>query len=91
MADNFTVPSLEETIRFHHEVRAGEELAVSCTFVWGEGKTFRVEQELRRSDGTLAAEVSNVGAIMDLEQRRLVGDPGAVWRSIAQTPGILGL
>lgn len=53
--------SLEETIHFHHELRAGEELDVSCTFVWGDGKTFRVEQELRRSDGTLAAEVANVG------------------------------
>jgi acyl-CoA thioester hydrolase len=83
--------SLEETIRFHHEVRTGEELDVSCTFVWGDGKTFRVEQELQRSDGTLAAEVTNVGGLMDLKERRLVADPGAVWRSIAETPSILGL
>src|ERR1017187_4476573 len=59
--------SLEETIRFHHEVRAGEELDVSCTFVWSEGKSFRVEQELRRSDGTLAAVVTNVGGLLDLK------------------------
>jgi acyl-CoA thioester hydrolase len=83
--------SLEERIRFHHEVRAGEELDVSCRFVWGEAKTFRIEQELRRSDGTLAAEVTNVGGLLDLTARRLLKDPGAVWRSVAETPGILGL
>lgn len=83
--------SLEDSIRFHHEVRAGEELEISCTFLWGEGKTFRVRQQLRRSDGTLTAEVTNVGGLMDLKQRRLVEDPGAVWRSIADTPELLGL
>ncbi len=83
--------SLEESIRFHHEVRAGEQLDVSCAFVWGDGKSFRVEQELRRADGTLAAEVTNVGGLLDLKTRRLVEDPGAVWRSIAQAPGVLGL
>jgi acyl-CoA thioester hydrolase len=83
--------SLEESIRFHEEVRAGEELDISCTFVWGEGKTFRVEQELRRSDGTLTAEVTNVGGLLDLKQRRLVADPGAVWRSVADIPELLRL
>src|SRR3712207_1693827 len=49
--------SLEERIRFHAELRPGEEVDVSCEFVWGEGKTFRVQQELRRPDGTLVAEI----------------------------------
>lgn len=83
--------SLEERIRFHHELRAGDELDVSCSFVWGEGRTFRIEQRLRRSDGTLAAELSNVGGLLDLEKRELVSDPGARWRSIATAPGLLGL
>ena len=83
--------SLEERVRFHREVRAGEELEVSCKFVWGDGKTFKVEQELRTSDGTLAAEVSNVGGLLDLEDRRLVAEPGALWRSAAEAPGVLGL
>jgi acyl-CoA thioester hydrolase len=83
--------SLEETIRFHHEVQAGEELEVSCRFVWGRGKTFRVEQELRRADGSLAAEVFNIGGLLDLESRRLLPDPGALWRSVARAPQRLGL
>ncbi len=83
--------SLEEGIRFHQEVRANEEVDVSCRFVWGESKTFRVEQELRRSDGTLAAEITNVGGLLDLKERRLLPDPGALWRSVAEVPALLGL
>jgi acyl-CoA thioester hydrolase len=83
--------SLEERIRFHHELRPGEEVEVSCSFVWGEGKTFRVEQELRRSDGTLVAEVTNVGGLLDLERRQLIADPAARWLSVAKAPEVLGL
>jgi acyl-CoA thioester hydrolase len=83
--------SLEESIRFHREVRADEELDVSCTFVWGDGSTFKVEQELRRPDGVLAAEVFNVGGLLDLEERRLMPEPSELWRSAAKAPGILGL
>jgi len=83
--------SLEERIRFHREVYAGDQVDVSCVFVWGEGKTFRVEQEIRTPDGTLAAEVTNVGGLLDLTQRRLINDPGRIWRSAASTPELLGL
>jgi hypothetical protein len=56
--------SLEERIRFHHEIQAGQEIVVSCEFAWGEGKSFRIEQEIRLSDGTLAAEIANVGGLL---------------------------
>lgn len=83
--------SLEERIRFHAEVRAGEEVGVSCAFAWGTGKSFRVEQEIRKADGTLAAEITNVGGLMDLKSRRLIPDPGQAWRSAATSPRLLGL
>ena len=83
--------SLEERIRFHREVCAGDQVDVSCVFVWGEGKTFRVEQEIRTPDWALAAEVTNVGGLLDLTQRRLINDPGRIWRSAASTPELLGL
>jgi acyl-CoA thioester hydrolase len=83
--------SLEERIRFHREVRAGDVVDVSCEYVWGEGKTFRVEQELRGADGTLVAEVTNTGGLLDLVRRRLVTDPADRWRSIASLPALLGL
>jgi acyl-CoA thioester hydrolase len=83
--------SLEERIRFRGEVHAGDELDVSCEYVWGQGKTFEIHQELRRLDGALVAEISNVGGLLDLKQRRLVPDPGRRWRSAADDPGLLGL
>jgi acyl-CoA thioester hydrolase len=83
--------SVEERIRFHHEIQAGQEVTVSCEFTWGDGKTFRIEQEIRLADGTLAAEISNVGGLLDLKDRRLVPDPGQVWRSVATAPQFLSL
>ena len=83
--------SLEERIRFHHEIRPGEEVEVSCLFVWGTGKSFRIEQEIRMTDGTLAAEITNIGGLLDLRSRRLVADPGQIWKSAAKAPALLGL
>jgi acyl-CoA thioester hydrolase len=83
--------SLQESIRYHRELRAGEEVDVSCAYLWGDGKTFRIEQELRLPDGTLVAEITNVGGLLDLSQRRLVPDPGPRWRAAALAPALLGL
>lgn len=83
--------SLEENIRFHHELRADEQVDISCEFSWGEGKTFQIRQELRRADGTAVASVVNVGGLLDLAHRRLVSDPRERWRSIATKPELLGL
>ncbi|UNO40199.1 acyl-CoA thioesterase [Streptomyces sp. MST-110588] len=82
---------LETTIRYRKELRAGDETEVTCAFVWSEGKTFRVEQEIRTADGTVAAEVSAVGGLMDLRLRKLVGDPQVYFRALAADAGILGL
>jgi acyl-CoA thioester hydrolase len=83
--------SLEERIRFHHEIHAGQEVVVSCAFAWGEGKSFRINQEIRLPDGTLVAEITNVGGLLNLTERKLVRDPGQVWRSVASAPHLLGL
>lgn len=83
--------SLEDSVRYHRELRAGEEVDISCAFDWGSGKTFRVHQELRLPDGTLVAEITNVGGLLDLTERRLVPDPDARWQRVAATPELLGL
>jgi acyl-CoA thioester hydrolase len=83
--------ALETTIGFRRELLAGDEVDVTCAFEWGEGKTFRIRQEMRKTDGTLAAEVTAVGGIMDLAARKLVADPRAVLKELAADPALFGL
>ena len=52
---------------------------------------YRVEHVLRRVDGEVAADVSHVSGLLDLETRRLVADPAGFWRSRASRPALLGL
>ncbi|MFD9126297.1 acyl-CoA thioesterase [Kitasatospora sp. NPDC059571] len=82
---------LETTVRYRRELRAGDEVTVTSRFVWGDGKTFRVEQRIERTDGTLAAEVTAVGGFLDLAARRLVDDPRVPMRDLAEAPAELGL
>lgn len=91
LRDGIGPVNLETTIRFHRELMAGEGVDVTCVFVWGEGKSFRVEQTFCTVDGELVAEVFNVGGLLDLRQRRLVPDPGERFRAVAHQPALLGL
>jgi acyl-CoA thioester hydrolase len=84
--------NLETTIRYHRELRQGDEVDVSCAFVWGDGKTFRIDQEFRQPDETLVAEVSSVCGLLDLRERRLLHDPAAYYRrAVLTVPERLGL
>ncbi|MCX4904270.1 thioesterase family protein [Streptomyces sp. NBC_00878] len=83
--------SLEMTIRYRRELRAGDEVEVTCVFLWGEGKTFRIEQTIRKSDGTVAAEITGVAGVLDLKERKLVADPRDYFRALASDPRAFGL
>jgi acyl-CoA thioester hydrolase len=91
LAQRVSPVNLETTMRFRREVRAEDEVDVSCAFTWGEGKSFRVQQDFRLADGTVAAELSNVGGLLDLDTRRLAPRPGERFRALAAAPQLLGL
>ncbi len=76
--------ALETTIRFLRELRGGEEVDVSCAFRWGNGKTFRIDQEVRLTDGTPVATLTTIAGLLDLATRRLVDDPRGRFRELAQ-------
>ncbi|HEY9370020.1 acyl-CoA thioesterase [Streptomyces sp.] len=82
---------LENTMRFRQELRGGDEVDVTCRWVWGDGKTFRVEQEIRRADGALACEISSIAGLLDLEKRKLVANPAEHFAKLAEHPEIMGL
>ncbi|WP_371600019.1 acyl-CoA thioesterase [Streptomyces sp. NBC_00564] len=82
---------LETNIRYLRELRAGDEVEVTCGFTWGEGKTFRVEQTIRKTDGTVSAELTSVGGLLDLKRRKLVADPREYFRALATDPLMFGL
>ncbi|MEU7898085.1 acyl-CoA thioesterase [Nonomuraea sp. NPDC049152] len=83
--------TLENTIRYHRELRGGDEVKVSCAFRWSGGKTFGVQQRFWRGDGELVAELTSIGGLLDLRERRLLPDPEARWRALATSPEVLGL
>ncbi|GAA3293761.1 hypothetical protein GCM10020295_16490 [Streptomyces cinereospinus] len=59
--------------------------------VGGRGKTFRIVQQVRTADGTVAAEIEAVSGLMDLKERRLVADPRERFRQLAADPALFGL
>jgi acyl-CoA thioester hydrolase len=83
--------ALETTIRYRRELLAGDEADVSCAFLWGGGKTFRMEQTITKADGTVAAELTGVGGLLDLTERRLVANPQGYFKKLATDPGVFGL
>ncbi|MDH6453888.1 MULTISPECIES: acyl-CoA thioesterase [unclassified Streptomyces] len=83
--------ALETTISYRRELLAGDEVDVTCVFEWGEGKTFRIQQTIRKKDGTVAAEITAVGGLLDLKERRLVAHPVQVFKELATDPGLFGL
>lgn len=91
LADRLGPVNLETIIRYHRELRIGDTVDVTCSWVWGTGKTYRVTHELRLPNGTLAAEVEHVSGLLDLDTRRLTADPSEQWRSRATAPELLGL
>jgi acyl-CoA thioester hydrolase len=91
LAAGFGPVVLETTIRYLKELRAGDEVDVSCRFVWGAGKTFQVEQSFLRVDGVPVATVTGVAGLLDRQSRRLLADPVERLRAVAKDPGVLGL
>jgi acyl-CoA thioester hydrolase len=83
--------NLETVIRYHRELRGGDQVNVSCEWEWSSGRTYRVHHLLQRLDGTVAAEVSHVSGLLNLTTRRLTGSPDREWRDRADRPELLGL
>ena len=82
---------LKTTMRYQHELRAGDEVDVSCAFEWAEGKLFELVQHFHLPDTTPVAKLIGTVGLIDLETRKLVADPRGRFRALATAPEVLGL
>lgn len=80
---------LSTTVNFRRELRANEEIEVTCEVKLGTGKTFNVDSIITKADGTVAAEVYCIVGLLDLEARTLFPDPRAVLGRSGFDPAVL--
>ncbi len=91
IATGFGPVVLDVSVRFRRELRGGDEVDVSCAFVFEGGKTFQIVQDFRRPDGRVAATLSSTTGLLDLAERRLADEPDKHFRALATNPALLGL
>lgn len=77
---------LETTVRFLAELRAGDEVDVVLDLRFGQGKTFRMDIELRRGD-VVAATITGTMGLLDHTTRHLVADPRGRLKALASPAG----
>ena len=91
LAAGFGPAALGVQVRFRRELRGGDDVDVTCAFIWGDGKTFQVRHDFLRADGDVAAELTSTTGLLDLRERKLVLDPAKYLRTLAASPAIIGL
>jgi acyl-CoA thioester hydrolase len=91
IATGFGPVVLDVAVRFKRELRGGDEVDVTCAFVFEGGKTFQILQDFKRPDGRVAAALISTSGLLDLAERRLTDDPGKHFRALATAPEVLGL
>ncbi|MPZ00630.1 MAG: thioesterase [Actinophytocola sp.] len=75
-ADRNIAPVLLETrVKFRRELREDDTVDVTLDVTFGDGKTFGMYSEIRKLDGTVAAEIECVLGLMDLDRRKLIRNP----------------
>lgn len=82
---------LKANVRFHRELRAGDEVDVGCAITGGQGRLIEITQRLHTPGGIPVARVECVVGLLDLSTRRLLPDPRATLRELAKEPDVLGL
>jgi acyl-CoA thioester hydrolase len=86
---NLAAVLLESHISFRRELRAGDVVDITCDTKFGSGKTFRMNSNIYKIDGTLSAEITCTLGLMDLEKRKLVEDPRGRFALAGVDPTVL--
>ena len=82
---------VEVNVKYLRELRGGDEVDVTCEFIWAEGKVYQLKQQILKKDGTVCADIVVVGGILDLQARKLVPNPAERLAAVASDPALLGI
>jgi acyl-CoA thioester hydrolase len=92
-AEEFTrlrlgVVIMKDELEYKREVMWMEEIDISFSLAGlaPDGSRFKVQNEIRRINGDLAARVTSTGGFMDLDARKLVAPPPAVVAAYLSLP-----
>ncbi len=81
---------MKDELEYKREVMWMEEIDITFSIAGlaPDGSRFKVQNEVRRANGDLAARITSTGGFMDLDARKLVAPPPAVleaYRSLPRT------
>lgn len=92
IATGFGPVALDVSVKYRRELRGGDEIDVTCGFVFSTGRMFQIVQDfIRPADGKVAARLRSTTGLLDLSTRTLADDPAAYFRKLATDPVPLGL
>jgi len=79
---------MKDELEYKREVMWMEEIDISFSLagIAPDGSRFKVQNEIRRSNGDLAARVTSAGGFMDLDARKLVAPPATVLSAYLSLP-----
>ena len=82
---------MRDEVDYRREVKWMEEIDITFALAGlaPDGSRFKVQNEVRRTDGELAARITTIGGFLDLDARKLVAPPPAVlaaYLSLPRTP-----
>ena len=79
---------MKDELEYKREVKWMEEIDISFSLAGLalDGSRFMVRNEVRRTNGDLAARITSTGGFMDLDARKLVAPPPAVHAAYLSLP-----
>lgn len=79
---------MKDELEYKREVKWMEEIDISFSLAGLalDGSRFMVRNEVRRTNGALAARITSTGGFMDLDARKLVAPPPAVLAAYLSLP-----
>ncbi|HSG76815.1 MAG TPA: thioesterase family protein [Burkholderiales bacterium] len=79
---------MKDELEYKREVKWMEEVDITFSLAGlaPDGSRFKVRNEVRRTNGDLAASVTSTGGFMDLDARKLVAPPAAILAAYLSLP-----